>query len=164
MLSCSGSGAGMSAMPTRAGRDRQEPVCREVRTARLRTAKGTRVGPPTGGWTTMVRAATSRRWSLNEHVRSASDQPADHRSLVAHARAVARDHLEPIVRAGQPGRVNRRLVHALAEQGLLGRLYPAELGGAADGPVSAAVLCALREGIAAESPTAETTLAVQGLG
>jgi acyl-CoA dehydrogenase len=84
--------------------------------------------------------------------------------LVASARTIARDHLEPIVRAGRPGRVNRALVRALAEHAVLGRLYPAALGGSADGPVSAAVLCALREGLAAESPTAETTLAVQGLG
>lgn len=68
------------------------------------------------------------------------------------------------MRAGRPGRVNRPLVRALADHGILGRLYPTELGGTADGPVSAAVLCALREGIAAASPTAETTLAVQGLG
>jgi alkylation response protein AidB-like acyl-CoA dehydrogenase len=101
---------------------------------------------------------------LSGHVRSASGEADDHGSLVVHARAIARDHLEPIARAGQPGRVNRRLVHALAEHGVLGRLFPAELGGAADGPVSAAVLCALREGIAAESVTAESTLAVQGLG
>ena len=101
---------------------------------------------------------------MSGHVRSASGEPDGHGSLVVHARAIARDHLEPIARAGQPGRVNRRLVHALAEHGVLGRLYPAELGGAADGPVSAAVLCALREGIAAESVTAENTLAVQGLG
>jgi len=87
-----------------------------------------------------------------------------HRSLVAEARAIARDDLEPIVRSGRPGRVNRTLVRALAEHGVLARLYPTELGGGADGPVSAAVLCALREGIAAESPTAESTLAVQGLG
>ncbi len=68
------------------------------------------------------------------------------------------------MRAGRPGRVNRPLVRALADHGILGRLYPTDLGGTADGPVSAAVLCALREGIAAASPTAETTLAVQGLG
>jgi hypothetical protein len=83
---------------------------------------------------------------------------------VNEARAIARDHLEPIVRAGRPGRVNRRLLRALADHGLLARLYPAALGGAAEGPVAAAVLCALREGIAAGSATAETTLAVQGLG
>lgn len=83
---------------------------------------------------------------------------------MAEAHAIARDHLEPVVRTGRPGRVNRALLRALAEHGILGRLYPAELGGAASGPVSAAVLCALREGIAAVSPTTETTLAVQGLG
>jgi len=101
---------------------------------------------------------------LNGHMRPRSDQQQDARSLVAEARAIARDHLEPVVRSERPGRVNRALLRALAEHGILGRLYPAELGGTAGGPVSAAVLCALREGIAAASPTTETTLAVQGLG
>lgn len=85
-------------------------------------------------------------------------------ALVAEARAIACEHLTPIARSGEPGRVNRRLVGALAEHGILGRLYPAALGGSAAGPVSAVTLCALREGLAAESPAAETTLAVQGLG
>jgi alkylation response protein AidB-like acyl-CoA dehydrogenase len=43
-------------------------------------------------------------------------------------------------------------------------LYPTALGGSAGGPVPATVLCALREGIATACVTAETTLAVQGLG
>lgn len=74
------------------------------------------------------------------------------------ARAVARDHLAGIAATGMPGRVNRPLVAALAEHGLLQRLFPEK------GPVSARELCLLREGIAYVSPEAETALALQGLG
>ena len=74
------------------------------------------------------------------------------------ARSIARDHLKAIVDAGAPGRVNRALVAALAEHGLLQRLFPS------DGSVPARQLCLLREGIAYVSPEAETALALQGLG
>jgi acyl-CoA dehydrogenase len=84
--------------------------------------------------------------------------------LLTETRALARDHLVPVVAAGEHGRVDRRLVRALADHGLLPRLYPADLGGATQGEVSATELCVLREALAAECPTAETTLAVQGLG
>ena len=73
-------------------------------------------------------------------------------------RVVARDHLKAIANGGAPGRVNRALVAALAEHGLLPRLFPE------DGSVSARTLCSLREGIAYVSPEAETALALQGLG
>ncbi|HEX6255990.1 MAG TPA: acyl-CoA dehydrogenase family protein [Euzebyales bacterium] len=88
----------------------------------------------------------------------------EHRRLLADTRVLARDELAPIVAQGPPGRVNRDLLLALADHGLLGRLYPAELGGDAHAPPSATELCVLREAIAAAAPTAETTLAVQGLG
>ena len=74
------------------------------------------------------------------------------------ARSIARDHLRQIAASGTPGRVNRPLVAALAEHGLLPRLFPS------DGSVSARQLCLLREGIAYVSPEAETALALQGLG
>ncbi len=83
---------------------------------------------------------------------------------VAALRRVARERLAPIVADGQPGRVNRRLVAALADCGISQRLFPSELGGSADGPPSARELCLVREALASESVTAETTLAVQGLG
>jgi acyl-CoA dehydrogenase len=89
---------------------------------------------------------------------------ADHRRLLADTRALARDELAPIVAQGEPGRVNRALARALAAHGVLGRLYPVELGGDAHAPPTATELCVLREAIAAAAPTAETTLAVQGLG
>ncbi|MDQ3953757.1 MAG: acyl-CoA dehydrogenase family protein [Actinomycetota bacterium] len=84
-------------------------------------------------------------------------------ALLEDARAVAGE-LKPLVDAGEPGRVNRALVAALAEHGLLPRLFPRAAGGARDGDVSALELCLLREAIAYESPEAETALALQGLG
>lgn len=80
------------------------------------------------------------------------------RSLLETARAIAREHLRAVAEGGFPGRVNRPLVAALAQHGLLPRLFPE------DGPVSAETLCLLREGISYESPEAETALALQGLG
>lgn len=87
------------------------------------------------------------------------DRPSRHE-----IRALAREHLAPAARRGPHGRVNRDLVGALAEHGILPRLFPRALGGAAATGVSATELCVLREAIASVSPTAETTLAVQGLG
>lgn len=79
-------------------------------------------------------------------------------------RRTARDELAPIAEKGQPGRVDRQLVAALADQHLSQRLFPTQLGGAADTQVLATELCLIREALAAECPTAETTFAVQGLG
>ena len=83
--------------------------------------------------------------------------------LVAEVRELAREALAPLVAAGRPGRVNRPLVRALGEHGLLARLLPAGTDPA--GPsVSAMELCLLREALATESTEAETALALQGLG
>jgi len=83
--------------------------------------------------------------------------------LVAEVRELAREALAPLVAAGRPGRVNRPLVRALGEHGLLARLLPAgpDPAGAS---VSAMELCLLREALASESTEAETALALQGLG
>ncbi len=89
--------------------------------------------------------------------------PAE-RELYEQARIVATEHLAPLAAAGTAGRINRGLVHALAEHGLLQRLFPAHLGGTAQGAVSAVDLCLLRDALAAESPEAETAFAMQGLG
>jgi acyl-CoA dehydrogenase len=85
-------------------------------------------------------------------------------ALLAEARALARDVLAPLAEAGPPGRVNRPLVRALADRGLLGRMFPSSAGGAREGGVSAVEVCLLREGLAMESPEAETALAMQGIG
>jgi len=80
----------------------------------------------------------------------------EQQASIEEARAIAREHLVGI--GGQPGRVNRPLLRALAEHGLLPRMFPH------DGEVSAMTLCLLREAVAMESPEAETALALQGLG
>ncbi|HZQ77351.1 MAG TPA: acyl-CoA dehydrogenase family protein [Acidimicrobiia bacterium] len=79
-------------------------------------------------------------------------------------RRLAREVFAPLAAAGTPGRVNRPLVRALGETGLLARLFPTALGGTAGAGVSAAELCRLREGLARECTAAETALALQGLG
>jgi acyl-CoA dehydrogenase len=84
--------------------------------------------------------------------------PPDRVELLRSAEALARDVLAPLAREGAPGSVNRPLVRALAEHGLLGRV----LGGA--GEVPALELCLIREGLARHCTEAETAFAVQGLG
>ncbi|MFF5335647.1 acyl-CoA dehydrogenase family protein [Streptomyces sp. NPDC013181] len=69
-------------------------------------------------------------------------------------RALARDRLAPLAARGQPGHVNRPLLAALGELGLLDRLFGS---GALD-------LCLLRESLARGCTEAETALALQGLG
>ena len=87
---------------------------------------------------------------------------AEHEHLMAEVRALARDVLAPLARTGQPGRVNRKLVRALGDHGLIARLVPPNR--AHQGSASALELCLLREALARESTEAETALALQGLG
>lgn len=72
----------------------------------------------------------------------------------AELRTLAAERLRPLADKGEPGRVNRPLVAALGELGLLARLFDA---GALD-------LCLLRESLARTCTEAETALALQGLG
>lgn len=76
--------------------------------------------------------------------------------------AIAAKELAPIAAAGNPGVINRPLLAALAEHGLLGMVFRRE--GDNFVPTSAMDLCLIREGLARHSTEAETTLAVQGLG
>ncbi|MEV0918544.1 acyl-CoA dehydrogenase family protein [Streptomyces sp. NPDC049967] len=69
-------------------------------------------------------------------------------------RTLAEHRLRPLAEKGEPGRVNRPLVAALGELGLLDRLLGS---GAMD-------LCLLRESLARGCTEAETALALQGLG
>ncbi|MEA2476370.1 MAG: acyl-CoA dehydrogenase [Actinomycetota bacterium] len=84
--------------------------------------------------------------------------PADALALVEETRALATEHLAPIAAGGTPGRVNRPLIEALGETGVLPRIFPT------DGTASAVTLCLLREGLAGGSTEAETAFALQGLG
>ena len=90
-------------------------------------------------------------------------EPAQ-RELLDEARSIARTSLVAIAEGGEPGRVNRPLIRALAQHGLLGRLFPRRAGGTGEQEVAALELCLLREGLARESTDAETALALQGLG
>lgn len=69
-------------------------------------------------------------------------------------RAVATDRLRPLAEKGEPGRINRPLVAAIGELGLLDRMLDAK----------ALDLCLLRESLAHGCTEAETALALQGLG
>jgi acyl-CoA dehydrogenase len=87
----------------------------------------------------------------------------DEQDYVRRVRDVAQTHLVPVVEEGAEGRVNRPLLAAMGEHGLLRDLF----GGSADEPVRDAAamrLCLLRETIASVSAEAETALALQGLG
>lgn len=88
----------------------------------------------------------------------------------AELRTLAEVRLRPLAEKGEPGRVNRPLVEALGELGLLGRLFAGEVGSAraphaVSGAGSGALdLCLLRESLAYACTEAETALALQGLG
>jgi acyl-CoA dehydrogenase len=79
---------------------------------------------------------------------------------VLDVRRLAREVLAPLAAAGEHGRVNRPLVRALGEHGLVA----GALGLAGCRSPSAERLCAIREALAVESPEAETAFALQGLG
>ncbi|MEU2133053.1 acyl-CoA dehydrogenase family protein [Streptomyces sp. NPDC018352] len=69
-------------------------------------------------------------------------------------RTLAEQQLRPLAEKGDPGHVNRPLIAALGESGLLDRMLSS---GALD-------LCLLRESLARGCTEAETALALQGLG
>ncbi|WOX21531.1 acyl-CoA dehydrogenase family protein [Streptomyces solicathayae] len=77
-----------------------------------------------------------------------------HVEWCAALRALAADRLRPLAEKGEPGRVNRPLIAALGELGLLERLFSS----------GALELCLLRESLAHSCTEAETALALQGLG
>jgi acyl-CoA dehydrogenase len=87
----------------------------------------------------------------------------DEQRYVRWIRDVAVTHLLPLVEEGVPGRVNRPLLAAMGEHGLLRGLFGGSPG---EPPEDAAAvrLCLLRETIAGVSVEAETALALQGLG
>ncbi len=109
----------------------------------------------------------------------------DQQELLASVRRAAELTLIPLAAdhaaSGGAGHVDRRLIRAMGDLGLLARLFPAAgTGGAGtDGPADSAVadrggqdrptaaaldLCLMREGLATVCTEAETALALQGLG
>jgi acyl-CoA dehydrogenase len=83
---------------------------------------------------------------------------ADERKLLERARELGHEVFAPLAGRGEPGRINRPLVRALGDAGLLAHVLP----GSGEG--SAVELCLLREGLAHGCTEAETALALQGLG
>lgn len=79
---------------------------------------------------------------------------ADQEEWCARLRALAAGRLRPLAEKGEAGRVNRPLLAALGEEGLLERVFAA----------GALELCLLRESLAYGCTEAETALALQGLG
>ncbi|GGM46695.1 acyl-CoA dehydrogenase [Longimycelium tulufanense] len=88
----------------------------------------------------------------------------DRWETLVRAEALARDVLAPVAAAGEQGRVNRSLLEALAQHGLLGQVFRQRTDGGVASRVSAVDLCLLREGLARFCTEAETALALQGLG
>jgi len=89
---------------------------------------------------------------------------AEQTALAARVRDLAARELRPIAETGEPGRVNRELVKALGQHGLLARLFPGVAAGTPSREAPATDLCLLRESLATQSTEAETALALQGLG
>ncbi len=92
-----------------------------------------------------------------------SPTPAHHhltdpqRELLARCERLAREVLAPLA-AGEPGGINRPLIAALAQHGLLPLALQRESG------IRAMELCLIREGLARFCTEAETSFAVQALG
>jgi acyl-CoA dehydrogenase len=82
----------------------------------------------------------------------------DQLDLYERTRRLAGATLKPIAEAGRPDRVNRPLIKALADHGLLGRIFENDQG------VPAIELCLIREALARACTEAETAFALQGLG
>jgi alkylation response protein AidB-like acyl-CoA dehydrogenase len=86
------------------------------------------------------------------------------RAFAEQVREIAAAQLRPIAEAGVAGHVNRELIKAMGQLGLLPRLFPGLAGDALSREAAATELCLLREALATQSTEAETALALQGLG
>jgi alkylation response protein AidB-like acyl-CoA dehydrogenase len=86
------------------------------------------------------------------------------RTLVADARRAAHEVFAALADQGPSGTVDRALLAALAEHGLLARLFTQGPGGRWTPDISAVELCLIRESLAHGCTEAETAFAMQGLG
>jgi alkylation response protein AidB-like acyl-CoA dehydrogenase len=87
----------------------------------------------------------------------------DREELAGFATGVAA-RVASIAASGEEGRVNRRLIRALADEGLLPGLFPRHAGGRRDEGPSAVDLCVVRESLGRASTLAENAVAIQALG
>lgn len=87
------------------------------------------------------------------------------RELITDVKQLATEQLSDLAEAGTDGRVNRPLIKALGQHGLLDRLFGGQDAGQNSGKSAAALdLCLMREALASVNTEAETALALQGLG
>jgi alkylation response protein AidB-like acyl-CoA dehydrogenase len=87
----------------------------------------------------------------------------DREQLAGFASGIA-GKVGPIAAAGEEGRVNRRLIRALADEGLLPALFPRRAGGTRDKGVSSVDLCVVRESLGRASTQTENAVAIETLG
>jgi len=97
-----------------------------------------------------------------ENDRASSEIRADDPRLMDRLRRIAREVLVPLAHQGTPGRVNRDLLAALGDTGVLSLLFPGT--GTDRSQASATTVCLLREALAYESTEAEAAVAMQGIG
>jgi acyl-CoA dehydrogenase len=89
---------------------------------------------------------------------------SEQQDLAERVRDLASGQLRAVAEAGTPGHVNRELIKAMGDLGLLARLFPGVAAGGLSREAAAMDLCLLREALATQSTEAETALALQGLG
>lgn len=94
---------------------------------------------------------------------SGAESSSGRARFVREVQDVASSHLLPLAEAPHAGHVNRPLLLAMGEHGLLRRLFGIDASGLPQG-AAAVDLCLMREALATVSTEAETALALQGLG
>src|SRR6266702_2048983 len=99
------------------------------------------------------------RWPVTAFALTSEQQ-----DLAERVRELASGQLRALAEAGTPGQVNRELIKAMGDLGLLARLFPGVGAGGLSREAAAMDLCLLREALATQSTEAETALALQGLG
>ena len=90
----------------------------------------------------------------------------EQRTYARQVRELAAEQLVPLAERGEEGHVNRPLLAAMGERGLLGRLFGSgdQATSGEQARANAMELCLLRETLASVSTEAETALALQALG
>jgi Acyl-CoA dehydrogenase, N-terminal domain. len=81
---------------------------------------------------------------------------SEQQDLAERVRDLASGQLRALAEAGTPGHVNRELIKAMGDLGLLARLFPGVAAGGLSREAAAMDLCLLREALATQSTEAET--------
>lgn len=107
---------------------------------------------------------TSNSFNTDEYPKGLFELSERQQRRMEEVREIARTVLVPLAHAGIPGTVNRPLLKAMGDRGLLQGLFPKSSSGKQSREVQAMELCILRESLASVNTEAETALALQGLG